>query len=388
MPIVVRILSLGWAIMMIMSIANVADGAIPNDLLEKISIINKDGPYLGIVVPNSFEMNPLLQSSSFVPHPMLSYLDFAGRRFRLGTLESRKVIIVMSGLSMLNAGLVTQLLLSIFEIEGVVHFGIAGNANPNLQIGDVTIPHYWAHSSLWNWQRFGDGPDDELAFESNGDYTRKIGYLNFSQYENGTKNGNYSDNLLNNVWYQPEEIFSIDGQPEIRQHAFWVPVDKLYFSLAEYERHWPVISAIAKDLLTPPISTVISESAFSAGLGEMKPTSVVLQLANRSTIRPRRVVEDVLAQVDKFHYPIDFLVLDVNVEGEVSAKIDYDPLNSFVLNSEILIGSDIDEYANICVVFLQNCRTIGLRHDNPSLKNCPKGLEDKNHQALRALSRN
>ncbi|CAA2985232.1 bark storage A [Olea europaea subsp. europaea] len=233
MPIVVRILSLGWAIMMIMSIANVADGAIPNDLLEKISIINKDGPYLGIVVPNSFEMNPLLQSSSFVPHPMLSYLDFAGRRFRLGTLESRKVIIVMSGLSMLNAGLVTQLLLSIFEIEGVVHFGIAGNANPNLQIGDVTIPHYWAHSGLWNWQRFGDGPDDELAFESNGDYTRKIGYLNFSQYENGTKNGNYSGNLLNNVWYQPEEIFSVDGQPEIRQHAFWVPVDKLYFSLAE-----------------------------------------------------------------------------------------------------------------------------------------------------------
>ncbi|CAA3025069.1 bark storage A [Olea europaea subsp. europaea] len=41
------------------------------------------------------------------------------------------------------------------------------------------------------------------------------------------------DNLRNNVWYQPEERYSIDGKPENRQPAFWVPVDKLYFSLAE-----------------------------------------------------------------------------------------------------------------------------------------------------------
>ncbi|CAI9782530.1 unnamed protein product [Fraxinus pennsylvanica] len=232
---VVRVFSLGWVVMMIMSIRNdqVADGAISQHLMEKIYMINNKGPYLGIVVPNSFEMNPLLQSSSFVPYPMLPYLDFAGRRFRIGTLESRKVIVVMTGLSMFNAGIATQLLLSVFKIEGVVHFGIAGNANPQFQVGDVTIPQYWAHSGLWNWQRFGDGPDDELAFESSGDYTRKIGYLNFSEYENGTRNLNYSDNLLNNVWYQPEEIFSIDGQPEIRQHAFWVPVDKLYFSLVD-----------------------------------------------------------------------------------------------------------------------------------------------------------
>lgn len=33
-----------------------------------------------------------------------------------------------------------------------MHYGIAGNANPDLQIGDVTIPQYWAHTGLWNWQ--------------------------------------------------------------------------------------------------------------------------------------------------------------------------------------------------------------------------------------------
>ncbi|KAI4332717.1 hypothetical protein L6164_017602 [Bauhinia variegata] len=94
------------------------------------------------------------------------YIDFAGRRFRVGKLENQKVIIVMSGLSLINAGISTQLLLALFNIKGVVHYGIAGNANPEFQIGDVTIPQYWAHTGLWNWQRFGDGTDDELALES------------------------------------------------------------------------------------------------------------------------------------------------------------------------------------------------------------------------------
>ena len=46
------------------------------------------------------------------------------------------------------------------------------------------------------------------------------------------------------------------------------------------------------------------------GLGEMKPTSVVLQLADRSTKKPRGIVEDVLVQIEKFYYPVDFLILD------------------------------------------------------------------------------
>lgn len=46
------------------------------------------------------------------------------------------------------------------------------------------------------------------------------------------------------------------------------------------------------------------------GLGELKPTKVVLQLANRSVVIPRRVVEAVLVRVDKFYFLVDFIVLD------------------------------------------------------------------------------
>ncbi|XP_058202938.1 uncharacterized protein LOC131317400 [Rhododendron vialii] len=46
------------------------------------------------------------------------------------------------------------------------------------------------------------------------------------------------------------------------------------------------------------------------GLGELKPTSVTLQLADRSIKVPRGVVEDVLVKVNDFYFPADFIVLD------------------------------------------------------------------------------
>jgi hypothetical protein len=48
----------------------------------------------------------------------------------------------------------------------------------------------------------------------------------------------------------------------------------------------------------------------SLNLGELKPTSVTLLLADRSVKVPRGIIEDVLVQVDKFIYPVDFIVLD------------------------------------------------------------------------------
>lgn len=77
-------------------------------------------------------------------------------------------------------------------------------------------------------QRYGDGPENELALEASGDYTREIGYIKFANFST-----NESDNLLNNVWYQPEEVFPVDGTPEERQHVFWVPVDANYFELSQ-----------------------------------------------------------------------------------------------------------------------------------------------------------
>jgi hypothetical protein len=50
----------------------------------------------------------------------------------------------------------------------------------------------------------------------------------------------------------------------------------------------------------------------SLNLGELKPTSVTLLLVDRSVKVPTRIVEDVLVQVDKFIYLVDFIVLDTH----------------------------------------------------------------------------
>ena len=46
------------------------------------------------------------------------------------------------------------------------------------------------------------------------------------------------------------------------------------------------------------------------GLGELKPTNITLSLTDRSIKIPKGIVEDVLVKVDKFYYPVNFVVLD------------------------------------------------------------------------------
>ena len=45
-------------------------------------------------------------------------------------------------------------------------------------------------------------------------------------------------------------------------------------------------------------------------MGELKPTNITLSLADRSVKIPKGIVEDVLVKIDKFYYPVDFVVLD------------------------------------------------------------------------------
>ena len=52
------------------------------------------------------------------------------------------------------------------------------------------------------------------------------------------------------------------------------------------------------------------------GLGELKPTNITLSLADRSVKILKGIVEDVLVKVDKFYYPVDFVVLDTEPVAE------------------------------------------------------------------------
>ena len=87
-----------------------------------------------------------------------------------------------------------------------------------------------------------------------------------------------------------------------------------------------------KDLSYPTISMMIGETCVEKalldlgasvnllpyfvykqlGFGKLKPTSITLSLADRSVKILRGMNEDVLVLVDKFYYPVDFVVLDMD----------------------------------------------------------------------------
>ncbi|XP_028771250.1 uncharacterized protein LOC114728500 [Neltuma alba] len=52
-------------------------------------------------------------------------------------------------------------------------------------------------------------------------------------------------------------------------------------------------------------------------LGEVNPTTVTLQLADRSLSYPYGIIKDVLVKVDSFIYPADFIVLDIEEDKEI-----------------------------------------------------------------------
>ncbi|XP_022854793.1 uncharacterized protein LOC111376097 [Olea europaea var. sylvestris] len=53
------------------------------------------------------------------------------------------------------------------------------------------------------------------------------------------------------------------------------------------------------------------------GLGKAKTTTMTLQLADRSPTYPIGIIEDVLIKVEKFIFPVNFLILDIEEDNDV-----------------------------------------------------------------------
>jgi adenosylhomocysteine nucleosidase len=92
--------------------------------------------------------------SAFEPEWQALVKDLAGARteklngmkIATGTLQGRPVVVMMSGVSMVNAAMNTQALLDHFRIDRIVFSGIAGGLDPALNIGDVVVPERWVSS--------------------------------------------------------------------------------------------------------------------------------------------------------------------------------------------------------------------------------------------------
>lgn len=96
-------------------------------------------PRIGIVSAFGAEADILLQQTQ-ARHTW----TIQGNRFTTGLLEGRPVVIVLSGVGMVNAAMTTQMMLDNFRIHHLILSGIAGGIDPENHVGDVVVPEKWA----------------------------------------------------------------------------------------------------------------------------------------------------------------------------------------------------------------------------------------------------
>ncbi|KAG7980710.1 hypothetical protein I3843_05G197000 [Carya illinoinensis] len=175
--------------------------------------INENGgPYIGLVMAYPTEELALQSSAFFVPSSQIPWVDLAGRRFNIGTIDGVDVIYVMTGEQTINAGITVQILLDTFDIQAVVHYGTSGSANDSLNLGDVSIPNYVAFTGSWKWKEFksAEGILTELKFGA------------FNLPEKG-------ENLLAKIEFTPQQLYSVEKPME---EIFWLPIEPKLFNIS------------------------------------------------------------------------------------------------------------------------------------------------------------
>jgi adenosylhomocysteine nucleosidase len=125
--------------------------------------------------------------------------EINGVTFVSGRIEGQAVVAFMSGISMVNAAMTTQLAIDRFNIERLVFTGIAGGADPGLRIGDVVVPERWGEYLEAGFAR--DTPQGLKPF----DYGQRPVFKNFGMiFPNGVLVGNAAEPSRWRFWFEAD----------------------------------------------------------------------------------------------------------------------------------------------------------------------------------------
>jgi adenosylhomocysteine nucleosidase len=97
-----------------------------------------DTPRTVVMTAYAPEWNAL---TSFVDEPVPHEIN--GWRFIVGKMEGKPIVLMESGVSIVNAAMNTQIAIDRFNVKRIVFSGVAGGVDPSLAIGDVLIADRW-----------------------------------------------------------------------------------------------------------------------------------------------------------------------------------------------------------------------------------------------------
>ena len=95
-------------------------------------------PRLAILAAYQPEIEALLPSLAEITEYQVN-----GVEFYTGKMEGVDVVVFLTGISLVNAAMNTQLVIDHFEIEAILVSGVAGGVDPSLSFADVTVPAKW-----------------------------------------------------------------------------------------------------------------------------------------------------------------------------------------------------------------------------------------------------
>lgn len=120
-------------------------------VVEVTRIVEKEIEVEKIVEATPSPRKPRLASMSAFGAELEAVLKFTdvqetkvikGQTYHLGTVHGQDVVIVESGVSMVNAAMETQVLFDYFNVSHLIFSGISGGVNPDPRygIGTVLVP--------------------------------------------------------------------------------------------------------------------------------------------------------------------------------------------------------------------------------------------------------
>jgi adenosylhomocysteine nucleosidase len=105
-----------------------------------------------IAIVSAFDPELMAVEQAIIPKKAESKIEEVnGTRVRLVDLDGKHLYFFLSGVSMVNAALTTQMAIDHFQLDAIIFAGIAGAVDPALHPGDVVVPANWIHQIESDW---------------------------------------------------------------------------------------------------------------------------------------------------------------------------------------------------------------------------------------------
>lgn len=197
-------------------------------------LVNNSEPLTAVVAAYDPEIEALIQEIEDMPEGQIyRVIRHKGVTYHLGEVYGEPIVLFVTGMSIANAAMTTQMALDYFPIERVLYAGIAGAVNPKLNLGDVVIPERWYYHDEHVY--FNPDPEDPESYiladyyENNSPFFKKL-------YEQDPHAPRYT----NFGMIHPDEVFIImDGWDKPKRTPYFTATSELLALSESALKHLP-----------------------------------------------------------------------------------------------------------------------------------------------------